>query len=116
MYESFYGFSTRPFHTVPAKDRYFPAESIETARTNLIRCLDRAEGCGLVMGPTGSGISMLCEVIAEHFRGNAATRHDEAGEKRLAKKAESTTKAPLRAASGSARRSAVWFDAYSSTQ
>ena len=73
MYESFYGFSTRPFLTVPAKDRYFPAESIETARTNLIRCLDRAEGCGLVMGPTGSGISMLCEVIAEHFRGNLAT-------------------------------------------
>ena len=73
MYESFYGFSTRPFLTVPAKDRYFPAESIETARTNLIRCLDRTEGCGLVMGPTGSGISMLCEVIAEHFRGNLAT-------------------------------------------
>ena len=67
MYESFYGFTSRPFVAVPVKDRYFPAESIESARENLIRCVERAEGCGLVVGPSGSGISLLCQLLATHF-------------------------------------------------
>ena len=67
MYESFYGFTSRPFAAVPLTDRYFPAESIESARGNLIRCVERAEGYGLVMGPTGSGISLLCQLLASHF-------------------------------------------------
>ena len=67
MYESFYGFTSRPFAAVPVKDRYFPAESIESARGNLIRCVERAEGYGLVIGPTGSGISLLCQLLAAHF-------------------------------------------------
>ena len=67
MYESFYGFTARPFLAVPVTSRYFPASSIESARENLIRCMERAEGCGLVMGPSGSGVSLLCQVIAEHF-------------------------------------------------
>ncbi|MEC7696774.1 MAG: AAA family ATPase [Planctomycetota bacterium] len=67
MYESFYGFTSRPFAAVPATDRYFPAESIESARGNLIRCVERAEGYGLVIGPTGSGISLLCQLLAAHF-------------------------------------------------
>ena len=67
MYESFYGFTSRPFVAVPVKDRYFPAESIESARENLIRCVERAEGCGLVVGPSGSGISLLCQLLATHL-------------------------------------------------
>ncbi len=67
MYESFYGFSARPFLAVPVTSRYFPASSIESARQNLVRCIERAEGCGLVMGPSGTGISLLCQVVAEHF-------------------------------------------------
>ena len=67
MYESFYGFTSRPFLAVPVKDRYFPAGSIEAARANLTRCVERGEGCGLVMGPTGTGISLLCHLLATHF-------------------------------------------------
>jgi len=73
MYESFYSFSARPFLAVPVTNRYFPATSIESARQNLVRCIERVEGCGLVMGPPGSGISLLCEVIAEHFGGQIDT-------------------------------------------
>jgi hypothetical protein len=58
----------------------------------------------------------LPKTNAEHFRGNVAGDRSEAGEKRPGKKTKSTAKTPVRAASGSARRSAVCFDAYSSTQ
>jgi type II secretory pathway predicted ATPase ExeA len=73
MYESFYGFSTRPFLSVPLTCRYFPGTAIEVGRQNLTRCIERAEGCGLVIGPTGTGKTLLCEVLAEHFRGQLNT-------------------------------------------
>jgi type II secretory pathway predicted ATPase ExeA len=67
MYESFFGFSQRPFTAAPRTDRYFPASAIEAARQTLERCIDRAEGCGLVVGPVGTGKSLLCQVLAEQF-------------------------------------------------
>jgi hypothetical protein len=68
MYESFYGFSERPFAVTVQPRRYFPAAAIELARQTLARCIERGEGVGLVTGPAGTGKSLLCQVLAERFR------------------------------------------------
>ena len=69
MYETSFGLSDRPFAAAPAARRYFPAATIESARQTLARCIDRAEGVGLAIGPAGCGKSILCQVLAEQFRG-----------------------------------------------
>lgn len=67
MYESFFGFKQRPFNSAPRADRYFAGSSIETAHQTLARCIDRAAGPGLLIGPAGTGKSLLCHVLAERF-------------------------------------------------
>ncbi len=68
--EDFFGLSGRPFAAAPRSDRYFPADSIEAARSTVVRAVERLEGPALVIGPVGSGKSLLCRVVAEHFRGS----------------------------------------------
>jgi type II secretory pathway predicted ATPase ExeA len=48
---------------------YFPSDSAERARTALIRCIERSEGPALLMGPSGTGKSLILAVLAQHFRG-----------------------------------------------
>ncbi|MDY0168443.1 MAG: AAA family ATPase [Thermoguttaceae bacterium] len=67
MYEPFFEFRKRPFPVVPNADGYFPGEAIEAARTTLVRCIRRAEGPGLAIGPSGTGKTMLCHVLAEEM-------------------------------------------------
>ncbi len=69
MYERYFGFSERPFASVPCVEHYFPAAGIEVARKTLTRCVERAEGVGLIVGPTGSGKTLLCRILAGQFRG-----------------------------------------------
>ncbi len=64
MYEPLFGFRKRPFPSVPQADQYFPGEAIEAARTTLVRCIRRAEGAGLVIGPSGTGKTTLCHILA----------------------------------------------------
>lgn len=68
MYESHFQFQTRPFVAAPQVENYVPAASMEQARQTLIRCVERAEGPGLIVGPAGSGKSLLCLLVADHFR------------------------------------------------
>lgn len=68
MYSEFLGLKKQPFASVPQTDQYFPAANIEAARIALIRCIERGEGVGLVIGPTGTGKSLLCRLLAEHFK------------------------------------------------
>ncbi|MDH3718293.1 MAG: DUF853 family protein, partial [Planctomycetota bacterium] len=68
MHQEFFGFTSRPFSAVPSTDLYFPGQAIETARLNLVRCIERAAGCGLIIGSTGTGKTLLCQVLAEQFR------------------------------------------------
>ncbi|MEZ6112544.1 MAG: AAA family ATPase [Pirellulaceae bacterium] len=67
MFESFFGFTARPFAAAPQADRYFAAESIEHARQTLARAIERAEGPAMVVGPAGTGKTLLCQVLAEQF-------------------------------------------------
>lgn len=68
MYESFFGFQERPFNETGRLDYYFPGESIEQARTALVRAIDHAAGPGLVIGPAGTGKTLLCRLLAEQYR------------------------------------------------
>ncbi|HIQ20412.1 MAG TPA: AAA family ATPase [Planctomycetes bacterium] len=70
MYEAFFGLARRPFPSVPCTESYFPATGIESARQVLTRCIERSEGVGLLIGPSGTGKSLLCRMLAESFRGS----------------------------------------------
>jgi type II secretory pathway predicted ATPase ExeA len=68
MYDGCFGLNRRPFAAVPQIDHYYPANSIEGARTTLVRCIQRGEGAGLVVGPSGTGKTLLCMLLDEQFR------------------------------------------------
>ena len=69
MYETFFHLKQRPFAAAARVDRYYPATAIEAARQTLARCIERAEGAGMLVGPPGSGKTLLCQLLAEQFRG-----------------------------------------------
>lgn len=68
MYESYFQLTDRPFAAVPKIEQYYPARAIEAARRTLIRCIDRAEGVGIVIGPSGVGKTLVCQLLAHQFR------------------------------------------------
>lgn len=63
----------RPFVAAPDPDRYFPAVAIEESRRRLARCIERGEGPALLVGGTGTGKSLLLEVLARQFRDRMTT-------------------------------------------
>jgi len=68
MYDIYFGFDKRPFASAPQIDQYFPGTAIEAARLTLTRCIERCEGVGMVVGPSGTGKSLLCLMLADQFR------------------------------------------------
>lgn len=68
MFESYFQLARRPFAVAPEVEAYYPAESIEEARRTLVRSIERAEGVGLVIGTSGTGKSLLCQLLAQRFR------------------------------------------------
>lgn len=68
MYEAYFGLNSRPFAPVSQAQQYFPAAAIEAARQTLIRCIQRAEGPAMVVGPSGTGKTLLCQVLVDHFK------------------------------------------------
>src|SRR5262245_12188287 len=73
MYESFFNLRGRPFAAAPMPDRYFAATAIENARKTLSRTISRAEGAGLIIGPAGTGKTLLCMKLAREFASQFAT-------------------------------------------
>ncbi len=69
MYEAFFKLRSRPFLAAPQTSRYFPAMVIENARKTLARCIERGEGAGLLVGPLGTGKTLLCQMLSEAFQG-----------------------------------------------
>lgn len=72
MYESFFGCRQRPFGAAPQVERYFPGRAIDAARQSLERCIGRAEGAAIVVGPAGTGKTLLAAKLAEKFRDQLA--------------------------------------------
>ena len=68
MYESFFGFDRRPFSAVPRVDFFYPASFTQQACQTIIRCVERSEGPALLVGPVGSGKTLVCQLVAEQFR------------------------------------------------
>ena len=68
MYETYFNLTERPFASVPRIDHYYPAAVIDAARNTLTRCVDRGEGVAMVIGPPGTGKSLLCQILAEQFQ------------------------------------------------
>jgi type II secretory pathway predicted ATPase ExeA len=68
MYESFFQLKQRPFAAAPRVDRYFPGKAIESSRLAIARSIERAEGAALLIGPAGTGKTLLCHVLSEQFR------------------------------------------------
>jgi type II secretory pathway predicted ATPase ExeA len=60
--------STRPFMAAPRTQFYHPAAQIDAAVKGVERCIRRAEGVALVVGPPGTGKSLLLAMVAEHVR------------------------------------------------
>jgi type II secretory pathway predicted ATPase ExeA len=52
----------------PRVDFYHPAREIDAALQAIERAVRRAEGIGLVVGPAGTGKSLLLAKLAEHLR------------------------------------------------
>ena len=67
MYEAYFNFTSRPFASTAQAEQYFAGEAIENARQRLIRCIDRGEGTGMAVGPSGTGKTLLCQMLAKHF-------------------------------------------------
>jgi len=57
--------SSRPFLAAPRIDFYHPARAIDAALHVLDRLVRRSEGIGLVVGPPGTGKSLLLAKVAE---------------------------------------------------
>lgn len=68
MYEAHFGFSERPFAAAPQVEHYFPSLSAAAARERLVRCIERAEGPAMLVGPAGTGKTLICRLLAEQFR------------------------------------------------
>ena len=75
MYEDFFGLKDRPYLAAARIDRYYPAASIEQARQAVSRSVERANGFAVVVGPSGTGKSLLCQVLAEQFRRQFKVAH-----------------------------------------
>ena len=63
----------RPFAAAPDPDRYFPATTCEEARRRLSRSIERGEGPTLLIGGTGTGKTLLLEVLARQYRSKMTT-------------------------------------------
>jgi type II secretory pathway predicted ATPase ExeA len=79
MYEAHFGLNKRPFASVPRVDQYFPGAAIEGARQTLTRCIQRAEGTSIVIGPSGTGKTLLCQTLVEQFKDTFQTVHLSSG-------------------------------------
>lgn len=67
MDESLFGLRERPFPSAPLPAAYFPTDSLDQAMRQLERCIERAEGVGMVVGAAGTGKSLLLQLLAEQF-------------------------------------------------
>ena len=68
--KSFYPLATRPFMTVPRVGSFHPSPDATKALDGLVRVIRRAEGIGLLVGPTGSGKSLLLSCLRERIDGD----------------------------------------------
>ena len=67
MYEAQFQMHRRPFPPSVDVSTYVGVGPVEQAGQTLLRVVQRSSGPALVIGAAGSGKSMLCQLLAEHF-------------------------------------------------
>ncbi|GIW81924.1 MAG: general secretion pathway protein GspA [Gemmatales bacterium] len=73
MFESHFGFGTRPFRPMPDTSLYYPATSHELALRRIAQALADGEGFVLLTGEPGSGKTLLCLRLLQQLGESAAT-------------------------------------------
>lgn len=73
MYEAFFGLRRRPFSPLPRVDSFVPVAPSREPLNDLIRCIEQDQGVGVLTGPAGSGKSLLCRMLYQHFSGQQRT-------------------------------------------
>jgi len=66
MYEDFFGFSTRPFRSVPSEHFFETPSNVEALET-VVRCIQRDCGMASVIAPAGLGKSTLAVRLIEEL-------------------------------------------------
>ena len=69
MYQTSFGFAQRPFSATPQSDWFFQSESASRAYESIASCIERAAGPAMMIGGAGSGKTLLCQLLAQNFRG-----------------------------------------------
>ena len=68
MYESFFGFSRRPFTAPPDADCYVPVSTTQEAVAELLLCVRQGDGIAVLTAPAGLGKSLVCRHLAGLLR------------------------------------------------
>ena len=61
-------YSVPPFPAFPSTSRYIPLGSVQAALGRVCRSIDAREAVSLVIGPPGTGKSLICSLLVEHYR------------------------------------------------
>ena len=73
MYQKFFRFHAQPFAFAPQIAAYVPVETMEGSRRAVADAIERRTGPGLIIGPTGTGKSLLCQLLADQFESDFET-------------------------------------------
>lgn len=68
MYESHFGFDSRPFAATPDAARFFPTANTKRSFESIVACVQRATGAALIVGGSGLGKSVLLKAVGKHFQ------------------------------------------------
>lgn len=68
MYESHFGFTSRPFTATPNADLFFPTPGTRQAFQAIASCVERASGAALIVGASGIGKSVFLQALGRHFK------------------------------------------------
>ncbi|EFK95903.1 ATPase and membrane protein, partial [sediment metagenome] len=63
MYESYYGFSGKPFNLTPDSDFFFASQKHEEALNRLLVSISERNGFAVITGEIGAGKTTVCRAL-----------------------------------------------------
>ncbi|MDG2220981.1 MAG: AAA family ATPase, partial [Rubripirellula sp.] len=63
-------YTAPPFPAFPCTSRYIPLGSVEEAFSRICRSIDTRETISMIVGPPGTGKSLICRLLAERYKQN----------------------------------------------